>query len=170
MTPTPSLTRSSSVDSCEAPPGTAQGTAPKMERATTAPFQLKDTNIHTALGAVRIEAELGVEAAPLEDAGTTGDETKCKITFSDLPLEIHGKICDKLFGELRPIRPDEATGTEPISESEKGLRHPRSKEFTDLALISDTWKTMVQSRIYRGRKSSHCLHRLGFRLIPRSQG
>lgn len=169
MTPTPPLTRSISVDSSEVPLGTAQGIPPEMERATTAPLQLKDTDINAALEAVRIEGELIVDAAPLEHADTMDGETERKVTFSNLPLETHSKICDKIFGELRPIRPDETTGTEPISEWEKGLRHPRTKKFADLALLSDTWKIMVQSRIYRSRKSSDCLRQLVFRLTPRSQ-
>lgn len=75
-----------------------------------------------------------------------------EIHFNDLPFEIHEVILDFLFGE-RTSGLSSAIPGQPDSRSwVKALRHPRRKALADLALISEVWRELVQSRIYRHSK------------------
>ena len=69
--------------------------------------------------------------------------------FENLPIEIHEAILDCLFGERAPAS---ATVTHVKSAARswtRALRHPRRKALSDLSLISQVWRPLVQSRIYR---------------------
>ncbi|WEW59621.1 hypothetical protein PRK78_005099 [Emydomyces testavorans] len=71
------------------------------------------------------------------------------LQFEDLPTEIHEAVLDHLFGvrgaALASVTPASSTA----SSWSKTLRHPRRKALADLALVSRTWRPLVQERIYR---------------------
>lgn len=64
--------------------------------------------------------------------------------FVDLPVEIHKKILDHLFGKMPPISQ--------LPQTQSTLRHVRQKSLSNLALICSLWCLLVQSRIYCHRK------------------
>lgn len=67
------------------------------------------------------------------------------LTFTNLPHEIHEYILDHIFG----VR----ASTVNISSSSRGwssaLRHSRRKQLSDVALISRTYKGLIQARIFK---------------------
>ena len=70
-------------------------------------------------------------------------------SISDLPVEIQETIINYLAGELGA----------PMSKHSSrnwsnAMRHPRRKTLSDLALVSNTWRPLIQERLYRHRKSS----------------
>lgn len=71
------------------------------------------------------------------------------LQLDDLPTEIHEAVLDHLFGvrgaALASVTPTSSTA----SSWSKTLRHPRRKALSDLALVSRTWRPLVQERIYR---------------------
>ncbi|KMP06502.1 hypothetical protein DIZ76_014415 [Coccidioides immitis] len=71
------------------------------------------------------------------------------LQFEDLPIEIHEAVLDHLFGvrgaALASVTPASSTA----SSWSKTLRHPRRKALSDLALVSRSWRPLVQERIYR---------------------
>ncbi|KIV77961.1 hypothetical protein PV11_09734 [Exophiala sideris] len=70
-----------------------------------------------------------------------------QLSLHDLPLEVHGKILDFIFGDMHSVY---AGSTSLRGKSVSSLmRHPRRKAVSDLALVSDTWRDLVQERIYR---------------------
>lgn len=77
------------------------------------------------------------------------------IQFVDLPNEIHESILDYLFGARGSTLASITPATSTASSWSKALRHPRRKVLADLALVSRTWRRLVQERIYR--HSEHTL-------------
>jgi hypothetical protein len=68
-------------------------------------------------------------------------------TLEDLPLEVQGRILDHIFGDMHSIY---AGSTSLRGKSVSSLmRHPRRKAVSDLALVSASWRELVQERIYR---------------------
>ncbi|KIW80507.1 hypothetical protein Z517_07123 [Fonsecaea pedrosoi CBS 271.37] len=68
-------------------------------------------------------------------------------SLTDLPLEVQGKVLDFIFGDMHSVY---AGSTSLRGKSVSSLmRHPRRKAVSDLALVSPTWREMVQERIYR---------------------
>lgn len=72
-------------------------------------------------------------------------------SFGDLPTEIQEAILDHIFG-FRVSRtsmsrmPISSIGSQSWSTA---LRHSRRRELTELALVSPTWRELVQRRLYR---------------------
>ena len=75
-------------------------------------------------------------------------QSSCK-SISDLPVEIQETIVNYLVGELgAPM------STRSSRNWSNAMRHPRRKTLSDLALVSNTWRPLIQERLYRHRKSS----------------
>ncbi|KAL2864353.1 uncharacterized protein BJX67DRAFT_361451 [Aspergillus lucknowensis] len=72
-----------------------------------------------------------------------------KIQFEHLPVEIHETILDYLFGERASALTTSSCVKSPARSWNKSLRHPRRKALSNLALISQVWRVLVQDRIYR---------------------
>ncbi|KAI9834387.1 MAG: hypothetical protein M1819_002998 [Sarea resinae] len=70
--------------------------------------------------------------------------------FSDLPVEIHEAILDHLFG-VRASTSSAKTEKEaqPLRSWSNVLRHPRRRQLSNLALVSATWRQLIQERLYR---------------------
>ena len=72
-------------------------------------------------------------------------------TVESLPAEIMEAIISHLGGHLGLHIPTSAKGRDWTNV----LRHPRRKDITDLALVSPTFRRLVQERIFRHSKSYH---------------
>ncbi|KAK4136279.1 hypothetical protein BT67DRAFT_440433 [Trichocladium antarcticum] len=70
--------------------------------------------------------------------------TSADMSINDLPAEIHECILDHLFG----FRVS-ATSKSSITRWGTALRHPRRKELSELSLVSQAWRVMIQERLYR---------------------
>lgn len=80
---------------------------------------------------------------------TSPDCFRRSIHFVDLPNEIHESILDYLFGARGSTLASITPATSTASSWSKALRHPRRKILSDLALVTRTWRRLVQERIYR---------------------
>ena len=78
------------------------------------------------------------------------------IKLSHLPGEIQETILDSLLGSLGSISCSKNDGTHGTKNWSSIMRHPRRRQVSDLALISPTWRRLVQQRIYRHGKCSGC--------------
>ncbi|KAI1980139.1 hypothetical protein LOZ55_001541 [Ophidiomyces ophidiicola] len=77
------------------------------------------------------------------------DMDNTPLQFEDLPIEIHEAVLDHLFGVRGAALTSVTTTSATASSWSKTLRHPRRKVLSDLALVSRTWRPLVQERIYR---------------------
>ncbi|KAK1826220.1 hypothetical protein QBC39DRAFT_27865 [Podospora conica] len=66
------------------------------------------------------------------------------VSLNDLPAEIHECILDHLFGYR--VSPQSKSS---IVRWGTALRHPRRKELSEFALVSGTWRVLIQERLYR---------------------
>ena len=69
------------------------------------------------------------------------------LSIHDLPLEVQGNILDYIFGDLHSVYT--ANNSLRGKNVASSMRHPRRKAVSDLALVSETWRDLVQARIYR---------------------
>jgi len=75
--------------------------------------------------------------------------------FRTLPIEIHERILDYLFGIRNPV----TARVKAIREQEKDtkalrnwgneLRHSRRREVSELSLVCGMWRSLIQDRLYR---------------------
>ncbi|KAI9808821.1 MAG: hypothetical protein M1827_007196 [Pycnora praestabilis] len=69
--------------------------------------------------------------------------------LAHLPVEIQESILDHLFG----VRGSTASSASDSSPALRGwsnvLRHPRRRQLSNLALVSQTWRQLIQERLYR---------------------
>jgi hypothetical protein len=86
---------------------------------------------------------------------STADRTgKSRIGLQDLPEEIYQYILDILFGSLKSVSssaPEKASGMHNWSNV---MRYSRSKDLSEIALLSPRWRRMVQARLYRHSTSA----------------
>lgn len=68
-------------------------------------------------------------------------------SIHDLPLEVQGNILDYIFGDMHAVYT--ANNSLRGKNVASSMRHPRRKAVSDLALVSKTWRELVQGRIYR---------------------
>lgn len=68
-----------------------------------------------------------------------------KMTFSGLPTEIHELILDHLFG----VRASTANTTSSSRGWSTALRHSRRRQLSDVALISRSYRELVQGRLFK---------------------
>jgi hypothetical protein len=73
-------------------------------------------------------------------------------TLEDLPLEIQGLVLDYLFGDIHSVTSTSTSLQPGVKRVSSAMRHPRRKALTDVALVSPTWRDLVQERIYRHSK------------------
>ncbi len=69
----------------------------------------------------------------------------------NLPVEIHDCILDHLFGVRlsASARTSSANMSRSLRNWNTKLRHCRRREVSDLALVSNKWKVLIQDRLYR---------------------
>jgi hypothetical protein len=70
----------------------------------------------------------------------------------DLPMEIHERILDYLFGfrnSASVIAKERSGESKVLRNWSNQLRHARRREVSDLALVSEQWRHLVQDRLYR---------------------
>lgn len=67
--------------------------------------------------------------------------------FNQLPIEVHEAILDHLFGYK--VSATSRSGMEVIKSWSTALRHSRRRELTQLALVNDLWRILIQQRLYR---------------------
>lgn len=80
--------------------------------------------------------------------------------FNDLPTEIHDAIIDHLAGSLGSLgSPNSRLSTRNWSHA---MRHPRRKQLSDLALVSKTWRPLIQERLYRHSEYANAKHLRSF--------
>jgi hypothetical protein len=86
--------------------------------------------------------------AEVEDVDrSTNKKIRPQSSLNDLPLEVQGKVLDFIFGDMHSVY---AGSTSLRGKSVSSLmRHPRRKAVSDFALVSATWRELVQERIYR---------------------
>ncbi len=94
----------------------------------------------------------------MDSERTTGEKRTRKNgkTLGDLPLEIQGLILDYLFGDIHSVTSTSTSLQSGVKRVSSAMRHPRRKALADVALVSPTWRELVQERIYRHSKDS-CL-------------
>ncbi|CAF9932342.1 hypothetical protein IMSHALPRED_008865 [Imshaugia aleurites] len=80
---------------------------------------------------------------PHKDLGTP------KSHVQDLPPEILEGIVGHVIGHLGSITSDPSGPQHSVRNWNAIMRHPRRKKVADLALVSDTWRRLVQERVYR---------------------
>lgn len=70
--------------------------------------------------------------------------------INDLPAEIHECILDHLFGYRVSASSKSSLGMPSVTRSwGTALRHSRRRELSSLALVSSTWRVLIQERLYR---------------------
>ncbi|KAK7894035.1 hypothetical protein LTR67_006736 [Exophiala xenobiotica] len=93
-----------------------------------------------------LERNAKTEEAPT-DTGMQENTERPQLSLHDLPLEVQGKILDFIFGDMHSVY---AGSTSLRGKNVSSLmRHPRRKAVSDFALVSPTWRDLVQERIYR---------------------
>ncbi|KAL3421384.1 hypothetical protein PVAG01_07829 [Phlyctema vagabunda] len=80
--------------------------------------------------------------------------TASTLNLCTLPTEIHECILDHLFGfrssaSSRAHYPGKSTA---LRSWNSALRHSRRREVSELALVSSTWRQLIQDRLYRHLK------------------
>ncbi|KAL9028778.1 MAG: hypothetical protein Q9180_007117 [Flavoplaca navasiana] len=91
----------------------------------------------------------------LEDANVAYLEKLSLLTqphalrLTALPVEVQEGIIDHLAGHLIGITPASAVTTSGLRNWSTAMRHPRRKQLSDLALVSKTWRALIQERLYR---------------------
>lgn len=128
-------------------------TAPRRTRAPsiTSPSHVSDHDREQTMQPItlRVKAlDLG-EAVELPDEAEDEDdqESSSVRTIHDLPLEVQGNILDYIFGDMHAVYT--ANSSLRGKNVASSMRHPRRKAVSDLALVSRTWRELVQARIYR---------------------
>ncbi|KAL8864838.1 MAG: hypothetical protein Q9174_007198, partial [Haloplaca sp. 1 TL-2023] len=71
------------------------------------------------------------------------------VHLSDLPVEVQEGIIDHLAGQLIGIASATAATSRGPRNWSTAMRHPRRKQLSDLALVSKTWRNLIQERLYR---------------------
>jgi hypothetical protein len=73
--------------------------------------------------------------------------------LNDLPTEIHEQILDHLFGVRSAASSRTCAGKSKALRSwGTALRHSRRREVSELALVSNKWRELIQDRLYRHLK------------------
>ncbi|KAI9172263.1 hypothetical protein HJFPF1_01760 [Paramyrothecium foliicola] len=70
--------------------------------------------------------------------------------FKELPIEVHEAILDHLFGYRVSATSGSSMRVFCVTRSwGTALRHSRRRELTELSLVSQTWRSLIQQRLYR---------------------
>ncbi|KAL8946041.1 MAG: hypothetical protein Q9222_007507 [Ikaeria aurantiellina] len=71
------------------------------------------------------------------------------VRLPELPVEVQEGIIDNLAGHIIGIIPASPASTCGSRNWSTAMRHPRRKQLSDLALVSRTWRRLIQERLYR---------------------
>lgn len=83
----------------------------------------------------------------------TPQSSSSSSALNDLPTEIHEQILDNLFGVRSSASSRTTAGKSKALRSwGTALRHSRRREVSELALVSDKWRGLIQDRLYRHLK------------------
>lgn len=82
------------------------------------------------------------------------DSEAPKSNVQDLPPEILEGIVGHVVGHLGAISSDPSSPQHNVRNWNAIMRHPRRKKVADLALVSDTWRRLIQERVYRHSKTA----------------
>jgi hypothetical protein len=69
--------------------------------------------------------------------------------IDDLPLEILEGVFGHVVGHLGSTSSDPSNSLHTVRNWNAVMRHPRRKKVADLALVSSTWRKLIQERVYR---------------------
>ncbi|MCJ1402789.1 hypothetical protein MMC11_006010 [Xylographa trunciseda] len=89
---------------------------------------------------LRLQAVLSREAL---------EEGKKRARLQDLPEEIQQGVLDMLMGMLSSTSSSGLGRSHGMRNWSTAMRHPRGRHHSDLALVSPTWRRMIQERLYR---------------------
>ena len=93
--------------------------------------------------------ELAVESPP--EPMDMAKETQ-STQLQDLPEEIQQSILNILIGNLRSTSSSMPQQNQSTRNWSNVMRHPRRRDLSDLALVSRSWRCMVQERLFRHSK------------------
>ncbi|KAL8804297.1 MAG: hypothetical protein Q9182_002662 [Xanthomendoza sp. 2 TL-2023] len=71
------------------------------------------------------------------------------VRLTGLPVEVQEGIIDHLAGHIVGIFPSSAGIPHGSRNWSTAMRHPRRKQLSDMALVSKTWRGLIQERLYR---------------------
>ncbi|KAI4178716.1 MAG: hypothetical protein L6R41_008259, partial [Letrouitia leprolyta] len=71
------------------------------------------------------------------------------VHLTELPVEVQESVIEYLAGHLGGVVPSSVKATRGFRNWSTAMRHPRRKQLSDLALVSKTWRTLIQERLYR---------------------
>lgn len=81
-------------------------------------------------------------------------ESQCpRSHLENLPPEILESIVGHVVGHLGSISSDASNAQNSVRNWNAIMRHPRRKKVADLALVSYTWRRLIQERVYRHSKA-----------------
>lgn len=82
------------------------------------------------------------------------DPEALKSRVQDLPSELLEAIVGHLVGHLGSTISDPSGAHHNVRNWNAIMRHPRRKKVADLALVSNTWRRLIQERVYRHSKAA----------------
>jgi F-box-like len=104
----------------------------------------------TLVSPPKLDAPLDQSTADVATASNYGtNKTGKKMSLLDLPEEIQQRILDMMMGELQPSSTSVSETNGVLRNWNSVMRHPRSPRLTDLSLVCESWRRLIQSRIYR---------------------
>ncbi|TPX15252.1 uncharacterized protein E0L32_004529 [Thyridium curvatum] len=91
-----------------------------------------------------------MELCPSSPTTTADQRQSARLNLNDLPAEIHECILDHLFGYRVSTASKSSMGMNSVTKSwATALRHSRRRELSELALVSNVWRVLIQDRLYR---------------------
>ncbi len=151
--------RSISIPSTPVPRSLSRST-PRALTVKPPPLKLRSKN----------QTEDDISVQPLSQANDTSVETEdpffipvAKLVkpsqcprshLENLPPEILEGIVSHIVGHLGSAASDSSGSQHPVRNWNAIMRHPRRKKLADLAIVSCTWRGLIQERIYRHSKIS----------------
>jgi len=126
----------------------SNSTTQKLSLRVRAPSCWDYGHVGTAYGTI---CNPSIMAAEPSDGKKASDRPRK--TVNHLPLEIQGLILDYLFGDIHAVNSSSTSLLSGANCLSSAMRHPRRRALTDVALVSRTWRELVQERIYRHSKT-----------------
>ena len=127
----------------------------QQRRSSATKLKLKyrpedDISIHSS---VPTQSHAAEDIIPRLAANTLGQIDYPRASIEDLPLEIQEEIIDYTHGVLGSASCTKWRSGYGLRNWSTLMRHPRRKHLSDLALVSRTWRILIQQRLYRHGKS-----------------
>ncbi|KAM3524553.1 hypothetical protein MY4038_007678 [Beauveria bassiana] len=123
-------------------------------RPSSTPYPFTDTKEAADSSTLDFALALALDHITTSPAADeTSRQRRPAAHFTRLPIEIHEAILDHLLGVSPKICPRSGLWSPNVAGSlGSSLRSSRRREMTRLALISPTWRILVQQRLYRHLK------------------